>query len=116
MQTSAPHLRRDATAPGSSLREIDGLELRQGGIVRRRLQSRQTRWAAASASWLTRRRVQPTPVSLASAVFAACAGGCLAASGLDGPLPRMLLLVAAAAGIQLRLLCNLFDGMVAIER
>ncbi len=83
--------------------------------MRRPLQSRQTRWAAASASWLTRRRVRPNTISLASVVFAALAGCCLAASGAEGPLPRALLLVAAAAGIQLRLLCNLLDGMVAIE-
>ena len=31
------------------------------------------------------------------------------------PAARIPLLLAAAAGIQLRLLCNLFDGMVAIE-
>jgi phosphatidylglycerophosphate synthase len=83
--------------------------------VRRPLQSRQTRWAAAMAGWLTRRRVQPNAISLASAAFAALAGGCLAATGYEGPLPRTVLLVVAAAMIQLRLLCNLLDGMVAIE-
>jgi phosphatidylglycerophosphate synthase len=83
--------------------------------MRRPLQSRQTRWAVATASWLTRRRVQPNAISLASVVFAALAGGCLAATGSEPPLPRAPLLVVAAAMIQLRLLCNLLDGMVAIE-
>jgi phosphatidylglycerophosphate synthase len=83
--------------------------------MRRPLQSRQTRWAAAMASWLTRRRVPPNAISLASVVFAALAGGCLAATGGEAPLPRAALLAVAAAMIQLRLLCNLLDGMVAIE-
>jgi phosphatidylglycerophosphate synthase len=83
--------------------------------VRRPLRSRQSRWANALAGWLTRRRVRPNTISLASVAFAALAGGCLAATGADGPLPRPLLLVVAAAMIQLRLMCNLLDGMVAIE-
>lgn len=83
--------------------------------MRRPLQSRQTRWAVASASWLTRRQVQPNTISLASVVFGALAGGCLALSGTETPLPRALLLVLAAGMIQLRLVCNLLDGMVAIE-
>jgi phosphatidylglycerophosphate synthase len=83
--------------------------------MRRPLQSRQTRWATATASWLTRRHVRPNTISLTSVVCASFAGGCLAASGSDVPLPRALLLVLAAAMIQLRLVCNLLDGMVAIE-
>jgi phosphatidylglycerophosphate synthase len=83
--------------------------------MRRPLQSRQTRWAVAMASWLTRQHVQPNTISLASMVFAALAGGCLALTGSDGPLSRVALLVLAAVMIQLRLLCNLLDGMVAIE-
>ena len=83
--------------------------------MRRPLQSRQARWAVATASWLTRQRVQPNTISLASVAFAALAGGCLVLSGLDLPLPRGLLLLLAAGMIQLRLVCNLLDGMVAIE-
>jgi phosphatidylglycerophosphate synthase len=83
--------------------------------MRRPLRSRQARWAVASAGWLARRRVRPNAISLASVVFAALAGGCLAATGSDAPMPRAPLLVVAAAMLQLRLLCNLLDGMVAIE-
>jgi phosphatidylglycerophosphate synthase len=83
--------------------------------MRRPLRSRQSRWATATAGWLARRQVRPNTISLASVVFAALAGGCLAASGLDGPVPRPVLLAIAAATIQLRLVCNLLDGMVAIE-
>jgi phosphatidylglycerophosphate synthase len=83
--------------------------------MRRPLRSRQARWATAAAAWLARRQVRPNTISVASVVFAALAGGCLAASGADGPVPRPVLLVVAAAMIQLRLVCNLLDGMVAIE-
>jgi phosphatidylglycerophosphate synthase len=48
-------------------------------------------------------------------VFATVSGAAfLASAGLSGP-SRVVALVAAAAGIQLRLLCNLLDGMVAVE-
>lgn len=51
-----------------------------------------------------------------SSVFAALAGLCLVLAGRTGFDWRWsCLLVAAAGGMQLRLLCNLFDGMVAIE-
>ena len=82
--------------------------------MRRPLQSRQSRWATTAASWLTRRGVRPNAISLASMAFAAVAGGCLAASGQGGLPPAPLLLVAAAM-MQARLVCNLLDGMVAIE-
>ena len=83
--------------------------------MRRPLKSRDSRWAVATAGWLARRRVRPNTISLASVVFAAVAGGCLAAAGWQGSLPPSLLLVVAAAMIQSRLVCNLLDGMVAIE-
>ncbi len=83
--------------------------------MRRPLRSRQSRWATAAAGWLARRQVRPNVISLASVVFAALAGGCLAASGVDGPVPRPVLRAVAAGMIQLRLVCNLLDGMVAIE-
>jgi phosphatidylglycerophosphate synthase len=59
--------------------------------------------------------VAPNAISVASLVFAIFAALALAQSGAaTGPL-RVVLLLAAAALIQLRLLCNLLDGMVAIE-
>ena len=83
--------------------------------MRRPLHSRQSRWATASAGWLTRHRVRPNAISLASVVCAGLAGGCLAATGSEASLPRAPLLVIAAVMMQLRLVCNLLDGMVAIE-
>jgi phosphatidylglycerophosphate synthase len=83
--------------------------------VRRPLKSRQSWWATSLAASLARRRVRPNTISLAGVAFAAIGGGCLALTGLDGSMPRPILLLAAAAMIQLRLVCNLLDGMVAIE-
>jgi phosphatidylglycerophosphate synthase len=59
--------------------------------------------------------VRPNAISLAGVVLAAIGGGCLALTSLDGAIPRASLLLVAAAMIQLRLACNLLDGMVAIE-
>lgn len=84
--------------------------------ARRPLKSRQTRWAAASAGWLARRNVSPNAISLGSIGFAAVAGGAYAGCTYTASAPIVsALLVVASAGIQGRLLCNLLDGMVAVE-
>jgi phosphatidylglycerophosphate synthase len=76
---------------------------------RRPLASRNTGWARGIAAALARSAVTPNQISVASIFFA----GGAAAALLALPAPAGPLL--AALGIQLRLLCNLFDGMVAIE-
>ena len=82
---------------------------------RRPISARQTHWAHALAAWLVRRGLRPNQVSVLSAVFAALAGLCLVV-GAHGSLALQIALFAAAAGfIQLRLLCNLMDGMMAVE-
>ncbi len=86
-------------------------------VMRRPISARDTRWAAANAGWLARRGIRPNTISIMSVVFAAAAGGCLVRLGqTDGLLPGVLLPLGAALCIQLRLLCNLFDGMVAVEQ
>jgi len=82
---------------------------------RRPLSSRDTGWARAIARWLIKASVTPNHISMASMVAAAIAGGCFWLSGAAEAGLRPALLVAAALFCQLRLLCNLFDGMVAIE-
>lgn len=82
---------------------------------RRPLKTREAPWARALAAWLAARGVRPNAVSIASVLFGGLAGACLwlslAANGVtQGPL-----LVAAAAFAQLRLLCNLLDGLIAVE-
>lgn len=82
---------------------------------RRPLKTRERGWAKALASLLVRWRVRPNAISVCSIVFALGAGASLIASRNAEGVTRVVLLIAAAAGIQLRLLCNLFDGMVAVE-
>lgn len=82
---------------------------------RRPLKTRQSRWARSLAAWLAARGVSPNAVSLASVVFAALAGSCLWLSLDASGGTRGWLLVAAAAFVQLRLLCNLLDGLIAVE-
>lgn len=77
--------------------------------ARRPLASRSTRWAGFLASAAVRCGFTADGISILSLVFA----GCGAAGLLLLPEPWNLL--AAAVGVQLRLLCNLLDGMVAIE-
>ena len=83
---------------------------------RRPLASRQTGWAAAVTRWLARTSITPNQISIASMGFSALAGAAFWAAGMaQDSVPRAVLLVAAAAFCQARLLCNLFDGMVAVE-
>ncbi len=80
---------------------------------RRQLRTRQRWWAGALARALARAGVRPNAVSVMSVVVAAAAGWCFWASARGG-MPA-LLLVGAAIGIQLRLLCNMLDGLLAVE-
>ena len=73
--------------------------------ARRPLKSRDRAWAVALARGLVRAGVKPNLISLASIAAAALAAYCLLRS----------FYLAAALLIQLRLLCNLLDGMVAVE-
>jgi phosphatidylglycerophosphate synthase len=79
------------------------------GRDRRPLASRSTRWAQFLATHLAQSAVTPNQISVLSIVWAAI-GGALIAYGSNG-----LAWLAAAVCVQLRLLCNLLDGMVAIE-
>ncbi|WP_281967176.1 CDP-alcohol phosphatidyltransferase family protein [Roseovarius nanhaiticus] len=81
---------------------------------RRPLGSRDTAWAARVTRILAARGATPNGISLASMVFAAVAGLAFAALAVF-PEWAVPLLLIAALGCQMRLLCNLFDGMVAVE-
>lgn len=83
--------------------------------ARRPLKTRDTAWARALARWLVARRVAPNHISLASLGFAALGAIAMLLSPAAPPGVRAGLYLAAAACIQLRLLCNLLDGMVAVE-
>lgn len=84
-------------------------------LLRRPIAARGTRWAAAVAAALARRGVSPNAISAASVLFAAGTAAALVAAREVVGAARAVLLIAAALAIPLRLLANLFDGMVAVE-
>jgi hypothetical protein len=76
---------------------------------RRPIASRSAEWAKASAAFLARTSVTPNQISAVSVLFAAV-GAALVAFKHDA-----IGLIGCAAAVQARLVCNLLDGMVAIE-
>jgi len=82
---------------------------------RRPVSARQSPWARALARALTRLRVRPNQVSVLSLVLAGLAGGAMLLAGRSAGAQSFVLFVFAAGFIQLRLLCNLLDGMLAVE-
>jgi phosphatidylglycerophosphate synthase len=76
---------------------------------RRPLTSRSSSWAIFLANALIRARASPNTISVISVFFASLGAYLLVC------VPTVGGLVGAAACVQLRLLCNLLDGMVAIE-
>jgi phosphatidylglycerophosphate synthase len=80
---------------------------------RRPLESRQTKWARDTAAFLARMGASPNHISLVSIAFSALSLW-MYYLAINSALEWLCLLLAAVF-IQLRLLCNLFDGMVAIE-
>jgi phosphatidylglycerophosphate synthase len=85
-------------------------------FARRPIKARNSRWAAASAALLVRQGVTPNAISCASIGCAGVAGLAFVMLRFVTPLPaQAALFIVAIAGIQGRLLCNLLDGMVAIE-
>ncbi|WP_180995947.1 CDP-alcohol phosphatidyltransferase family protein [Tabrizicola aquatica] len=82
---------------------------------RRPLTSRSSAWASRLASWSVAKGLTPNQISQASIGFAIL-GFILYASSPHGPgALQFLCLLLAAATLQARLVCNLIDGMVAIE-
>ena len=83
---------------------------------RRPLKSRQWPIFQRLASSLAKSGVTPNAISVASVFFAMAAGVCLAATNqCETAWVRRSLWLLSAAMIQLRLIANLMDGMVAIE-
>jgi len=82
---------------------------------RRVLATRNAAWAHAAAHWLAGVGVRPNGVSIAGVVFAFAAALAFYLVPDTTGAVRSVLLFAAAACIQLRLLCNMLDGMLAVE-
>jgi phosphatidylglycerophosphate synthase len=78
-------------------------------LNRRPIATRSSAWAQRLASALAKSSISPNEISMLSVLFAAIGAALLAWA----PTPAGLLLCAFC--IQLRLICNLIDGMVAVE-
>lgn len=81
--------------------------------ARRPLRSRASAWASWLSRLLVKAGASANSISVFSVVFSLAAAALLVCVGGE-ILPRFWL-VAAALLVQLRLVCNLMDGMVAIE-
>lgn len=79
---------------------------------RRPLAVRELKFTKRITIWLSQKQITPNQISLMSIAFALL--GC-ALLALYHYHPSPLWLIVAALCIQARLLCNLFDGMVAVE-
>ncbi|MCC3270982.1 CDP-alcohol phosphatidyltransferase family protein [Arthrobacter gengyunqii] len=87
------------------------------GTDRRKIPQRSSRWAAKSADILAAAKLTPNQISVGSVVFAAAGAAALIWSAhVDDAIIRAVLLAAAAACIPLRLLLNMLDGMLAVEK
>jgi phosphatidylglycerophosphate synthase len=88
----------------------------QSATIRREVTSRGSWWAPVVARFLTRHGVKPNQVSLASIGFGAlCPCFVLWSARTSAVAPAVALLLASVLMILGRLLCNLFDGMIAVE-
>jgi phosphatidylglycerophosphate synthase len=81
---------------------------------RRPIKSRSLGWVQALSRWLVRRKIGPNTISVAGIGFAALAALLLMIGNRMG-FPMWIALVIAALCVQARLMCNLLDGMVAME-
>ena len=84
-------------------------------VMRRPIPSRSAPWAVNAAHGLQHAGVRPNQVSILGLAFAALAAVCLVLAGRSEDGSRIALLILAAALMPLRLLCNLLDGMLAVE-
>jgi phosphatidylglycerophosphate synthase len=83
---------------------------------RRPLKVRDAAFARRMARSLAEAKVEPDAISATSVAFAVLGGALLMTAGaLDNGVFRAALFVLAALCIQARLLCNLLDGLVAVE-
>lgn len=86
-----------------------------GTLARRELATRNRSWAHFLAALLLRAGATPNAISATSVVVACGAGVAFAVAPSLSPAGQAVALLLAAAGIQLRLLCNMLDGMLAVE-
>ncbi|MBE9605385.1 CDP-alcohol phosphatidyltransferase family protein [Acetobacteraceae bacterium H6797] len=83
---------------------------------RRPIAARNLKASAAIADWLIRREASPNGISIAGMVAGLLAGLAFAATAWTAPPLSNLLWLLGALFVLLRLLANMFDGMVAVGR
>lgn len=82
---------------------------------RRPLKVRDVGLVTQFARWLSQKSITPNHISLLSIVFALFAAASLITTLYTDNLAKFTSFILAALFIQGRLLCNLFDGLVAVE-
>src|SRR5262245_38839701 len=83
-------------------------------LERRPIKSRNAPWARATTQCLVRVGASPNAISLLGMLAAVTAGIAFFATNHTAGLAQRGLWLCAAVLCQVRLLCNLFDGMVAV--
>ena len=102
--------------PRDMVLKVAMLEKETAQGARRELKSRQQPWAQKLAKAVDQAGLTPNAISVLSVFFAIFAAACFILVGKsDDKITTTFLWFGAALGIQLRLICNLLDGMVAIE-
>lgn len=85
-------------------------------IDRRPIQSRNTQWAQAISQLLVNLNLSPNAISLFGMLAAVTAGILFYSTDMVTGIGQRALWFGGGILCQIRLLCNLFDGMVAIKR
>jgi phosphatidylglycerophosphate synthase len=83
--------------------------------ARRPLKTRSRPWARRLALWLSKHGVHPNFISILSVAVSALAALFLVSLPSAGSATRVVMVLLAAGFIQLRLLTNMLDGLVAVE-
>lgn len=95
---------------------VEGAGAIPRGTRRRDIPQRSTGWAARAADAMAGAGLTPNQISVLSVVFAAFGAALLVASAHVGTPVRSIVLVAVALLLPLRLLANMLDGMLAVEK
>ncbi|MEM1166788.1 MAG: CDP-alcohol phosphatidyltransferase family protein [Planctomycetota bacterium] len=83
--------------------------------ARRPIAARGAAWAGWMAASLGSRGVTPNAVSVTSVLMAGAGGVAIGVTAVTGNIVAAVLLVLGVLAIVLRSLCNLLDGMIAVE-
>lgn len=82
---------------------------------RRPLKVRDHNYSVKIAKFLSTKNITPNQISVASIFFSLLSGICILLINTQSNFELWFYSILAALFIQMRLLCNLFDGMVAME-